>query len=252
MLIRPGIELANLSDVGLHRAGNEDYYGYAEPGDDEQFLRKGRLVLIADGMGGQAGGEVASTLAVEQVRDVYLSHPSADPSEALMAGFAAAHAAIQQYAQQHPELYGMGTTCTAAVLNAGELFYGHVGDSRLYLLRDDAISQLSEDHSQVARLLKEGVIDPEQAAVHPGRHVLTAALGMEAAVPGDYSQSPIPLQSGDMLLMCTDGLHGLVADEEMLRVARSKTPREACVELVNLAKDRGGFDNITLQLVLVN
>jgi PPM family protein phosphatase len=256
MTIRPGIELANLSDVGLHRSDNEDYYCYVEPENDEEFLRKGRLVVVADGMGGQAGGQIASTIAVESVRDVYFSHASADPLEALMAGFAAGHAAIQEYAQQHPELAGMGTTCTAVVLLDGQLFYGHVGDSRLYLIRGGAISQLSQDHSRVARLVREGAITPEEAAGHPDRNVLTAALGMESAghgdSPGDFPQAPVPLESGDILLICTDGLHGLVSDEEMRLAASAHPPREACLELVNLAKDRGGFDNITLQIVLVN
>lgn len=252
MLIRPGIELANLSDAGLERPQNEDYFCYSEPEDDEAFLRKGRLIVVADGMGGQAGGQVASTIAVERVRDVYLSHPSADPVEALTAAFAAGQAEIREYAQQHPELQGMGTTCTAVVLLDGELFYGHVGDSRLYLIRGGAISPLTQDHSQVARLLREGLITPDQAARHPGRNVLTAALGMEPAALGDFAPRPIALQSRDILLICTDGLHGLVSDEEMLRVATAKRPREACVELVNMAKDRGGFDNITLQIVLIN
>jgi serine/threonine protein phosphatase PrpC len=251
VIIRPGIELANLTDIGLHRADNQDYYCYAEPEDDEAFLRKGRLIVVADGMGGQAGGQIASTIAVDNVRDVYASHPSADPVEALMAGFAAGHEAIHEHAGQHPELAGMGTTCTAVVLLDGELFFGHVGDSRLYLIRGGAISQLTEDHSQVARLVREGTITQEEAARHPGRNVLTAALGMEAGVPGDFSQTPVALESRDVLLICTDGLHGLLSDEELREIAVSNSPREACLALVNLAKERGGFDNITVQIVLI-
>jgi protein phosphatase len=252
MTIRPGIELANLSDIGLHRAENQDYYCYAEPDDDEAFLRKGRLVVVADGMGGQAGGQIASTIAVDHVRDVYLNHPSGDPMDALEAGFAAGHEAIHEHAREHPELAGMGTTCTAVVLLDGELNWGHVGDSRLYLIRDGVIAQLTEDHSQVARLVREGAISQADAARHPGRNVLTAALGMESGVPGDFSVRPMALKSGDRLLICTDGLHGLVSDEEMRRAASDRAPRDACLELVNLAKERGGFDNITLQIVLVD
>ena len=115
MLIRPGIELANLTDVGCHRAENEDYYCYAEPEDDLDFQRKGRLAVVADGMGGHEGGKLASAIAVETVRDGYLNHPDGDPREALQTAFQNAHAAIQEYARQHPELDGMGTTCTGAV-----------------------------------------------------------------------------------------------------------------------------------------
>jgi serine/threonine protein phosphatase PrpC len=118
----------------------------------------------------------------------------------------------------------MGTTCTAVVLVDGELFYGHVGDSRLYLIRGGAISQLSQDHSRVARLVREGALTPEEAAGHPDRNVLTAALGMASPahgdLPGDFPQAPVPLESGDLLLICTDGLHGLVSDEEMRQAAR--------------------------------
>jgi PPM family protein phosphatase len=193
MLLRPGLELANLSDVGRQREQNEDYFCYVEPASEEDFKRIGRLAVVADGMGGHVGGQVASSIAIETVRDVYLTHTSVDPSEALLTAFQDAHAAIQAHAREHPELHGMGTTCTAAVLRDRDLYYGHVGDSRLYLIRDLDISQVTDDHSVVGRLLREGQITPEQAAVHPDKNVLTAALGMDSAVPGDFSEIPVPL-----------------------------------------------------------
>src|SRR5260370_5620877 len=152
MLLRPGLELANLSDVGLHRAQNEDYYCYVEPASDEDFRRIGRLAVVADGMGGHEGGQVASGIAVETVRDVYLKHPGDNPSQALLAAFQDAHAAIQDYAREHPELHRMGTTCTAVALRGGELFYGHVSDSRLSLIRDSGISHTA-DHPYLFRRL---------------------------------------------------------------------------------------------------
>ncbi|HEV2689847.1 MAG TPA: Stp1/IreP family PP2C-type Ser/Thr phosphatase [Bryobacteraceae bacterium] len=251
MRIRPGIELANLTDTGCQREKNEDYYCYAEPDDEENFRRKGRLAIVADGMGGHEGGQVASSIAVETVRDAYLNHPADDPGEALAVAFQDAHAAILDHARAHPELHGMGTTCTAAVIRDGQLFYSHVGDSRLYQIRGFSISQLTEDHSQVGRLLREGLITPEEAAVHPERNVLTAALGMDSAVPLDFPKEPIPLEPNDVLLICTDGLHGLVGNEELLAVAGSTPPRDACQELVRMAKDRGGFDNITVQILRI-
>jgi serine/threonine protein phosphatase PrpC len=251
LVLRPGIELGNLTDIGCERAENEDYYCYAEPEGEEEFQRKGRLAVIADGMGGYEGGKIASAIAVERVRDSYLAHPSDDPHEALVAAFHDAQSAIQEYTRQHPELQGMGTTCTCLVLKDHELFYGHVGDSRLYLIRNFAISLLTEDHSYVRRLVRDGMITPEDARVHPDRNVLTAALGMQTPVAADFSETPVALEPGDTLLLCTDGLHGLVSDHELLEVAANLPAAEACQELVRRAKDRGGFDNITIQILRV-
>ena len=250
MRIRPGIELANLTDVGCHRAENEDYYCYAEPEDDLDFQKKGRLAVVADGMGGHEGGKLASTIAVEAVRDGYLNDSEGDPSQALRTAFQDAHSAIQEYTRQHPELRGMGTTCTAAIILDGQLHYGHVGDSRLYLIRGYNISRLTRDHSQVARLVQDGLITPEEASVHPHRNVLTAAMGVEPA-SADFSETPLPLEPGDILLMATDGLHGLVTDQELLATAAALDPAEGCKELVRMAKERGGFDNITLQILKI-
>lgn len=249
MFIRPGVELANLSDTGRVRSDNQDYYCYAEPADDGDFERKGRLAVVADGMGGHAGGQVASGVAVDRVRQIYLAHPGDDPREALVAAFQEAHAAIQEQAREDPELRGMGTTCTAAVMRGNELYYAHVGDSRMYLIHDGVIHQLTEDHNYVGRLLREGRITPEEAAVHPDRNILTAALGMESAVPVEISDVPLEIASGDVVLICTDGLHGLVGDPELLEAATRLTPHEACRELVQRAKDRGGSDNITLEIL---
>lgn len=251
MEIRPGIELANLSDVGCKRSENEDYYCYAEPDSEEEFKKKGRLAVIADGMGGHEGGQVASGLAVDTVRKTYLSFVSCDPHEALVEAFRRAHEAIQQWVGKHPELRGMGTTCTAAVLRDRQLYYGHVGDSRLYLLRDSTISRLTRDHSFVNRLLEQGLLTPEEAAVHPERNVLTAALGTNSQAPVDFSETPIPLAPADVLLLSTDGLHGLVNDDELLAVASECPPRDACRTLVEMAKKRGGADNITLQIIRI-
>jgi len=249
MIIRPGIELANLTDTGCHREQNEDYYCYAEPERDEDFEARGRLAVVADGMGGHEGGQVASGIAVEVVRDAYFHAPAADPAEALMIAFRDAHAAIQREARENPELRGMGTTCTAVALLDHRLYYGHVGDSRLYLLRGGAMLRLTEDHSLVARLVSTGALSAEEAESHPDRNVLTAALGMNSEVPAEFPETPVALENGDTLLVCTDGLHGLVRDREMGEIAGSHSPREACRRLVEMAKERGGFDNITVQIL---
>jgi PPM family protein phosphatase len=251
MKIRPGIELANRTDVGCERTQNEDNYCYAEPDDDDEMVRRGRLVVVADGMGGYEGGQIASGLAVEAVRSAFLNGSAETPMEALVAGYESAHAAIHDFVLDHPELRGMGTTCTAAVLRNGDLVYGQVGDSRLYLLRKGAIARLTHDQSYVQQMIDDGILTPEDAKTHPNRNVLTSALGSESAVKADFAEAPIPLQPGDTLLLCTDGLHGLVSDDEMLATASENSPTDACRILVDLAKQRGGHDNITVQIVRI-
>src|SRR5260370_23779848 len=149
MNARPGIEVASLTDIGRQRENNEDSYLYWEPASDEEFERKGRLAIIADGMGGYEGGLEASRLAVQTVREVYDQAFRDTPQAALIAAFSAAHERIQNYAEQHPKFYAMGTTCTAFVLRGRQVYFAHIADSRLYLVRGAGISQLTRDHSYV-------------------------------------------------------------------------------------------------------
>ena len=181
MTIRPDVELANLTDVGCQRNENEDYYCYVEPEEEQQFRQRGRLAVLADGMGGHSGGQVASGLAVDAIRDAFLDENVAgDSRDILVEGFTRAQQAILHASDDQPELNGMGTTCTAVIVRAGELTYGHIGDSRLYLLRDGWLSQLTEDHTLVNHLVKWGAITSAQASQHEKRNVLTAALGMRS------------------------------------------------------------------------
>lgn len=251
MRIRPGIELGSLSDVGCQRENNEDRCSYWEPSSDEQFQRKGRLAIVADGMGGYEGGQEASRLAVEAIEETYAGIPEGDPQGWLLAGFYAAHQRILQYADQNPELRGMGTTSTAVALLGNLLYYAHVGDSRLYLVRDSSISRLTYDHSYVSRLVEKGLISPEEAESHPQRHILTAALGAGAEIFPDFPDSPISLMHGDVLVLCTDGLWSLVSEGEIHSAVVGAKPDAACRGLVEAAKQRGGPDNITVQVLRV-
>ncbi len=249
--MRPGVELAGLSDIGCQRETNEDSYLYWEPADDQQFQRKGRLAVIADGMGGHEGGQEASRLAVETVREVYGNGFSEDPQTALIESFAAAHTRIVNYAEQHPAFQGMGTTCTAFVLVGHQLYFAHVGDSRLYLIRDSRISRLTRDHSYVGRLVESGLVRAEDAERHPQRHILTAALGAGLEVAAEGGEQGMLLQDGDNLLLCTDGLWGVVAEHQLEHAVSKYAPAECCAALVKLARERGGPDNITLQILHV-
>jgi PPM family protein phosphatase len=251
MHVKPGVEVASLTDVGCQRENNEDSYLYWEPADDEEFQRKGRLAVIADGMGGHEGGQEASRLAVETVREVYDQAFRNDPQAALVESFAAAHARIQDYAEQHPVFHGMGTTCTAFVLRGRQLYFAHVGDSRLYLVRDARILRLTRDHSYVGRLVESGIVRAQDAEKHPQRHILTAALGAGREVAVDGAERSMALQEGDDLMLCTDGLWGVVTEEELETAVNGNSPAECCAALVKLARQRGGPDNITLQVLRV-
>jgi PPM family protein phosphatase len=248
MKVRPGIEMAGLSDVGCQRENNEDSFLYWEPADDREFEHKGRLAVVADGMGGYEGGQEASRLAVQSVRDVYEKVMRDDPQVALAEAFLTAHARILNYATENPELQGMGTTCTALVIRKRQLCFAHVGDSRLYLVRSGEISRLTRDHSYVSRLVESGLVRAEDAEKHPQRHILTAALGAGLEVVPDGGEPVLSLESGDSLLLCTDGLWGVTTDSELEAAVSEYSPAECCASLVKLARQRGGPDNITVQV----
>jgi serine/threonine protein phosphatase PrpC len=251
MQVRPGVDLAGLSDIGCQRQNNEDQYAYWEPVADEEFARKGRLAIVADGMGGHEGGQEASRIAVETIQEVFADTVDGDPQSLLLAGFQAAHQRIVQYADGHPELHGMGTTATAIALVDHELFYAHVGDSRLYLVRGAGISRVTHDHSYVGRLVQNGIISSAEAETHPQRHILTAALGAGGEVSPEAPPQPIALQKGDVLVLCTDGLWSLLSENEIQTIVAGNEPPQACQALIKLTKDRGGPDNITVQVIRV-
>lgn len=249
--IRPGIEAASLSDVGRQRPNNEDSYLYWEPDSDDEFRFKGRLAVIADGMGGYDGGHEASQLAVETVRHAYDHAFGPDPQTTLLEAFSTAHRSIQRYAVDHPKFYGMGTTCTALAVVGHELHFAHVGDSRLYHVRGVNISRLTRDHSYVGRLVETGIVRSEDAQFHPQRHILTAALGSGRVVVPDAPNAPVSLQKGDSLILCTDGLWSLVGDRDFVASAQA-SPAEACLALVKMALDRGAPDNVTVSVLRVS
>lgn len=240
MTVRPGIELANLTDPGCVRERNEDYYCYFEPDDDDAFRARGRLLVVADGMGGHEGGQIASGIAVEMVRQTW-SSGAGDPSELLFAALSKAHAAIQDYAREHPELAGMGTTCTAAALIGGMLYYGHVGDTRLYLIRGGAIVDRTLDHSRVHHLVSAGLIRPEDAKDHPERNRIFNCLGAFVAPSVEVSH-PTALHGGDILLLCSDGLWGNLNDRGIIDALSGRTVMRAVPEMVDAALELGGID----------
>ena len=248
---KPGLEAASLTDVGLQRANNEDSYLYWEPQPEEEFRRKGRLAIVADGMGGYEGGQEASRLAVETVRFVY-DREFNDPQTSLSTGLQTAHDAILRYALEHPEFNGMGTTCTALAIVDRQLSFAHIGDSRLYLIRGEATTRLTRDHSYVGRLVENGIVRSEDAESHPQRHILTAALGSGHELTPDVPEEPIPLMDGDLLILCTDGLWSVIGEQQLSRIAQASAPAEACRKLVEAALQRGAPDNVTVIILRIS
>lgn len=228
---------AGLSDLGCRRSNNEDSFGiYAF--DDE----RGCLLVLADGMGGAAGGEVASRLAVDEVHAAYEAEGNA--RERLERGFETANRVIREQARADRSLEGMGTTCTAVSVVGRDLHLAHVGDSRAYLVDDNFIQQLSIDHTVANELAKLGA--GRGPAAKAASHVLTRSLGSQDVVPVDLSTKPVALKDGATIVLCSDGLSGMVAPEEILDVVREESPDDACHTLVDLARARGGPDNITV------
>jgi PPM family protein phosphatase len=249
---RPGLEIACLTDVGRQRSNNEDAFLYWEPDSEDEFRSRGRLAIIADGMGGYEGGQEASRLAVETVQSIYETSGINDPQATLLHAFSLAHSRIQGFADEHPEFHGMGTTCTAIAILGRQLCYAHIGDSRLYHLRSGVTNRLTRDHSYVGRLVETGIVRSEDAESHPQRHILTAALGAGRDPVPDTLPQPFTLETDDTLLLCTDGLWGVVAERELASAVENKPLIESSAALVQLALNRGGPDNITVLLMRVS
>lgn len=230
------------TDVGQTRDHNEDNYGV---GEGEQVERLGELLVVCDGMGGHAAGEVASRVAVETILSLYYQDDAEDRRLALEHVFTQANTRI--YTQGRGT---MGTTGVAALLHQDSLHVANVGDSRAYLIRDGEIRQISRDHSFVNDQVAAGLITPEQARSSPHRNVITRALGYQSDVTVDLFR--LPLQTGDIILLSSDGLHGLITDAEIQEIVTTTPIDQATERLINLSNQRGGPDNITVIIATVD
>jgi serine/threonine protein phosphatase PrpC len=221
------------TDVGRGRPENEDSH-LVDPEDG--------LYAVADGMGGHRAGEVASATAIDALKTAYLGGQRLD--EAVVA----ANVAVFAKAAEDVALRGMGTTLTAIALRDSTALLGHVGDSRAYLMRDGAVAQVTEDHSLVEQLVREGRLSPEEAQNHPQRAIITRALGVDPDVQVDTYR--IDLKPGDRLLICSDGLTNMLSDDTIAQTLRRHIdPQQAADTLVDMANQAGGDDNITVILV---
>lgn len=238
---------AGATDLGLRREHNEDTYAIWTPGEPAEQVRRGVLLLVADGMGGSAAGEVASHAAAEAVLRHFREREETGEL-ALTRSLEVAHRAVHRLSQESPDLAGMGTTVAAASVLGTDVRFAHVGDSRVYLVRDGHIRQLTVDHSLVQQLVEQQLLTPEQARVDPRRNVLTRSIGVGESVQVDESQLAGGLKPGDTLLLCSDGLYGMMMEDEMARLASLPDLDRACQALIELARERGGHDNITVVL----
>ncbi len=244
---RAAFRATSATDVGRRRKGNEDRHGiFVRPAAAGQ--PECTLLVVADGMGGANAGEVASAIALETVSRIFLGGGGAGLPDLLRRSLEAANHEIHARANREPALAGMGTTCTAVAVEGADVVVAHVGDSRGYRVGKGGVRQITQDHSLVARLVEQGLLTPAQAKVDPRHNMVTRSLGVEAEVEVDIERIDGPLAPGETLLVCSDGLHGLVADEELARIAAGPSLGDACAALIRLANERGGPDNITVIL----
>ena len=232
------------TDVGLVRSENQDFGAYTTPDEESQSKPGGRLMIVADGMGGHRGGATASRLATETIKAQYLGSETDDIAAALQDSLTRANARVFSESQANADLRGMGTTTSALVVRDNLAWFGHVGDSRIYLVRGGEIRQMNDDHSLVAPMVREGLLTAEEAENHPRRNVLQRSLGVAEQVEADV-RGPFEVQEGDIFIICSDGLHGLVKEDEMREVARMPIA-QAASEFVRRALDRGAPDNVTV------
>ena len=244
------IDASFRTDVGCGRELNEDAATIIQPDEKDLFASKGTLAVIADGMGGHSAGEIASRIAVDVVGHAYYQSDK-PPQEALVDALLEANSAIHSAVKQNGGLRGMGTTCTALALQNQSAIHAQVGDSRLYLIRAGGAYQLSEDHSMVMQMVKDGVISLEEARSHPERNVIVRALGRQGKVDVESWEKPFPVKPGDRFVLCSDGLYDVVGDDEIAETAMSTSSANACDQLVKMANNRGGPDNISVCVLVV-
>jgi protein phosphatase len=237
------LDYFQLTDVGPVREGNEDALAM-------WYYERGVIFGVADGLGGHAAGEVASNLALEVVQRETTTAPAAwAMTTRLRRAVQEANLALHGKSIAVPELAGMATTLTTTAVIGDTLTAAHVGDSRLYLVRDAEITQLTKDHTWVAEQISYGLLSPQAARTHPKRHNVTRCLGTELIVGVDVLS--VTVRPGDILVQCSDGVHGPLEDAAIAAYVRDTPPHKACRRLVREAVAAGGEDNLSVQVAIV-
>ena len=237
--------IVECTDVGCKRSANEDYMGHFD-------TVNGRVAVVCDGMGGHVGGATASHIAVDAIHAFLDSAFIESPYEAVGRAIDEANAAILRQAAAKPELAGMGSTCVLLLIRDGLVYRGHVGDSRIYLIRNRIIKRLTRDDSYVQMLIDMNRLTEKEAEHHPRKNEITNALGLPDMKPATVAEDAIAPEAGDCFLLCSDGLTGMVSERDIERIVSRQqelTSQQRANLLVERAKENGGLDNITVQLV---
>ncbi len=242
------VSSSGLSHPGHKRANNEDYFAYFEPNDPEILMSRGCLYVVADGVGGAAEGERASQYAAQTVLHEYFQHPEISPEESLKQAIKQASQDIFEYAEEG--FRRMATTVVAAVIRGEKLTVANVGDSRAYLIRNGNATQISIDHNTVEEMVQNGLLSEDDAVNFKAKNVLTRAVGSEYDVDVDIF-SDIQLQSGDKILLCTDGLTRYATQQNIVDLTAQGQIDEIATDLVNFANQQGGKDNVSVILIEV-
>ena len=238
-------DTCSISDTGLIRKENEDNMGYAATPNGDVFV-------ICDGLGGHAGGKVASSVAVESIVDYFSREKKENVYHAIDEAIRYANQKIIEKAREEPALEGMGTAIVLTVIQEDKTYIAHVGDSRIYLFSDNCLYRVTTDHSLVQQMVDSGMLTPEEAETHPKKNIISRALGITENVDPEIAQDPLLLKNGDVLLMCTDGLSDMLDDQTIHSVLmKHDNVRNAGDELLKLALEAGGKDNITFHLIKI-
>lgn len=238
------------TDPGCVRETNEDSVKYFRPTDPAELARKGVIAIVADGMGGHSAGEVASRIATEVIKNVYYETEK-DTTESLRRALNAANHEIHEASLADKALEGMGTTCVALVLQNGSAHCAYVGDTRLYLIRGGEIYVMTEDHSAVMEMVHMGILTLEQARHHEDKNVIIRALGSQPEVEVSVWSEPFPVREGDKFLLCSDGLSDLVSDDDIKQAVLAGDAHSSSESLIALAKQHGGYDNVTVGILSI-
>lgn len=242
------LDFAGLCEQGPVRPNNEDFITHCCPAEENGVPGRGALFVVADGVGGSRAGEVASKEAAERLLQYYYVS-SRKARRALQDAFTQSNLHVYDLSLTHAEYRRMQTTLTGLLLVGHTAHLGHVGDSRIYRVRGGAIEQLTNDHSEVGELVRMSIITAEDARHHPRRNVITRTIGGELLLKPDFRVEP--LETGDIFVLCTDGLWEPVEEDVIAEIASSYPAEEACRRLIDLAIDRGATDNISIQTIKV-
>lgn len=241
---------AAATDTGMRRANNQDSHAIVRAKSAETWTKRGHVFMVADGMGAHAVGELASKLACDNIPHNFAKLKVNQPADGLTRAYREVANIIHAKATANKDFDGMGTTASTLVLLPAGALIAHVGDSRVYRIRDGKIEQLTFDHSLVWELIRRNHLPPEQAGKIVPRNVITRSLGPDPNIEVDI-EGPHPVESGDVYLLCSDGLSGLLKDPELGALAAHFHPESACKYMLHLANLRGGHDNITVMVVRI-